>query len=136
MTNDDDKRGRDAFNPGVTRNQIEQAEKMLGGLDMPMFVEKRNLGQELRPGVLHGLGGAAVRADVKISIDPIDPGGPHVVLSREALPSLRSAEISIEYQGRVKILTGALEQSRPGRRSDDSLNGDVLKISFFFPTGR
>jgi hypothetical protein len=133
---DDDEKGHDVFSPGVSRDQIENAEKMLGSLSMPMYVERRSLADELKPGVLHGLEGTGLRANVKISPEPIENEGRHVVLSREILPKLRAAEISIEHRGRVRVLAGSLEPSRPGRRVDDSLNGDVLKIAFFYPNAR
>jgi len=133
MRDEDDKQ-RDAYNPGVSREQIERAEKMLGGLDMPLFMEKRNLGQDLRPGVLHDMTGTGLRADVRISPGAIDEDGRYVILSREPLPKMRSAEVSIEHLGRVKVLSGWLEASRPGRRDEDRLNGDVLKVAFFYPS--
>jgi len=33
------------------------------------------------------------------------------------------------------VLSGSLEPSKPGRRTEDLLNGDVLKIAFFYPSG-
>ena len=136
MKFDDEEKGHDAFSPGVSREQIENAEKMLGSLSMPMYVERRSLGDELRPGVLHGLDGTGLRANVKVSLEPFEEGGPHVVLSREALPKQRRVEISVEQRGRVRVLAGMLEQSHPGKRTDDLLSGDVLKVAFFYPNSR
>lgn len=132
---DNDKKRGDAFNPGVTREQIEKAEKLLSGLDLPMFVERRNLGQELRPAILHEREGS-IRVEARVSIDPVDDDGRHLVLSRDPLPAMRAVEISIESGGRVKVLSGSLDASRPGRRSDDQLNNDVLKLAFFHPVRR
>lgn len=132
---DNDKKRGDAFNPGVTREQIEKAEQLLSGLDLPMFVERRNLGQELRPGILHERGGPT-RVEVKVSIDPIDDDGSHLILSRDPLPAMRGAEVSIESGGRVKVLSGVLDASQPGRRRDDRINDDVMKIAFFHPVSR
>ena len=58
---------------------------------------------------------------------------------RKALPTTAHevyADLAEEDRSRVRVLAGMLEQSHPGKRTDDLLSGDVLKVAFFYPNSR
>ena len=115
--------------------QIRNAERMLGGLDLPTFIEKRDLGTDYRAGVLHRVGAASEPVDVMLAASPVEGERRHVLLSRHALPDMRHVEISIRRMGQVKTVSGSVEQGHEGRRAEDKLDGDRLHVSFFHPAG-
>ena len=47
---------RDAYNPGISEEQIRKAEEMLGGLNVPLSVERRAYNDDFRSGVLIQIG--------------------------------------------------------------------------------
>ncbi|MGK7296554.1 MAG: hypothetical protein ACNS61_12130 [Candidatus Wenzhouxiangella sp. M2_3B_020] len=129
----DDDKFKDQFNPGVTEEQIRNAERMLGGLDLPTFVEKRDLGKDYRAGVLRRIGTRGEPVEVMLATSPIEGERRHVLLSRHALPPMGQVEISIRRMGQIHTLTGSVEEGHQGRRAEDKLDGDTLHVSFFHP---
>lgn len=129
----DDDKYKDQFNPGVTEEQIRNAERMLGGLDLPTFVEKRDLGTDYRAGVLQRVGVAGEPVDVMLAASPIEGEQRYVLLSRHALPDMNQVEISIRRMGQVRTVAGSVEEGHKGRRAEDKLDGDTLHVSFFHP---
>jgi hypothetical protein len=129
----DDDHSRDKFNPGVTEEQIRKAEEMLGGKDLPTFVEKRDLSADYHTGLLQPLGSRGRVYEVKVAVSPIDGEGRHVLLSREPLPAMPRAEIAVRRLNQARTLVGRVEESHDGRREEDKLNGDRLQVAFFHP---
>jgi hypothetical protein len=132
----DDDKYKDQFNPGVTEEQIRNAERMLGGLDLPTFVEKRDLGKDYHAGVLRRIDARSQPVEVMLATSPIEGERRHVLLSRDALPDMGQVEISIRRMGQVKTVTGSVQEGHEGRRSEDKLDGDRLQVSFFHPADR
>lgn len=127
----DDDKFHDKFNPGVTEEQIRQAEQMLGGLNVPTFIEKRDLTNDFRAGILRAPG-RDEGVEVMISTSPIEGEQRHVLLSRDALPSMEVAEVSVRRLGQIRTRNGRVEAGHQGRRAEDKVDG-YLHVSFFYP---
>jgi hypothetical protein len=131
----DDDHSHDKFHPGVTEEQIRKAEEILGGKDLPTFVEKRNLSADYHTGLLQPLGGRGRVYEVKVSVSPIDGEDRHVLLSHEPLPAMPRAEIAVRRLNQARTLIGRVEESHDGQRDEDRLNSDRLQVAFFHPEG-
>jgi hypothetical protein len=67
-----------------------------------------------------------------ISRAPIEGQGRHALLSREPLPSMPQAQVSVRRLGDIVTRLGRVEESHPGRRAEDKVDGD-LELAFFYP---
>jgi hypothetical protein len=128
---DDNDKIHDKFNPGVTEEQIRQAEKMLGGLNVPTYIEKRDLSNDFRAGILHAPN-LDQGVEILISLSPVEGETRHVILSRDPLPAIERARISTRRLGEIRTRSGRVEEGHQGRRNEDKVNG-YLHVSFFHP---
>lgn len=129
----DDRKTRNAFNPGVNEEQIRRAEELLAGWSAPSFVEKRNLADDYRTGSLRPLDRESGDAfEVLVSRNPVLGENRLVVLSQAQLPAMPACEITIRRVGQLHRMTGSLEPSHAGRRAEDQQEHRLM-VSFFYP---
>ncbi|NKI33883.1 hypothetical protein HFP89_01730 [Wenzhouxiangella sp. XN79A] len=123
--------GHDIFNPGVSDDQRQRAEEMLGGLSFGMFVEQRSLDNEYRAGVLIGLDGSD---PVEVAVSPMidETLREHVVLCDRPLHAQQKAQIITRRAGRETRLMGSLSASRPGRREEDRKADPPIHVARFY----
>lgn len=126
-------RFNDEFDLGPTEKQVRRAEKLLGGFNVPTFVEKRDLTEDYRSGSLLRLDKVVEPVAVMVSLHPVKGKDCHVVLSRDELPEMRAAEVTVKRGGQLVQATGRLEPGHSGRRESDVQDGKTLMVSFFYP---
>ncbi len=122
----------DRHHPGISRRQREQAEELLDNLKVPPHLEKRDVGLDyLKASLQH----RSLRQEipVKISRDPFEGRGYHIVLSAETLPEVRDAEIMIPRMQEQKLLIGRIEFLKQGSRKEDQLDSSQTLVSHFYP---
>ena len=124
----------DIFEPGVTDEQREAAEKMLGGLSFGTFVEQRSLEGEFRAGLLIPLDGAG---PIEVAVSPeIDEDiKERVVLCRQVLQAMPKVQLVLERAGRKLKIVGRLSNSVPGRRAEDRQHNPPIQVARFYERG-
>lgn len=126
-------RRRDVFSPGVSAEQRQRAEEMLGGHSLSLFVEQRVLDQQFRPGVLlvpeHG-------DPIEVMVSPLNDEElrEYILLSRQPLHASAKAEVVTKQTLRRTKLLGPLSPSRPGRRQEDQEANPPIHVARFYDT--
>ena len=121
----------DIFHPGVSKGQVQRAEELLSHLSLEMFVEKRNVSGQMKPGVLVVPGEGAQKINVLASADIEKRPGVRALLTTEVLPRIKYAQLVIGENFRTTTLHGSVEPSHPGNRKDDQAHEKPLNVTLF-----
>lgn len=120
----------DRYDPGITAEQIRRAEEMLGDLSYGTFIERRDLGNTFRSGLLIPLDGSSP-LEVAVSRLQSEELRDRAVLYSEPLETMHAQLVFNRAGERVKLM-GRLEASHPGRRDGDGGNGDPTHVARFY----
>ena len=125
---------KDIFDPGVTDEQRQRAEKMLGGLSFGTFVEQRELDGEFRPGLLIPLDGSE---PVHVAVSPVveEELQERVVLCEQALRAMQKVQLVVKRAGQQFKMVGSLSNSSPGRRAEDRQAEPPVQVARFYERG-
>lgn len=127
-----DRKGeKDLFDPGVTEEQRQRAETMLGGLSFGTFVEQRELDGEFRPGLLIPLDGSE---PIQVAVSPVveEELQERVVLCERSLGAMRKVQLIVKRAGQQYKLVGSLSNSSPGRRAEDRSAEPPVQVARFY----
>ncbi len=119
------------FNWGISDDQIEQAEKLLGNRSLDAFVERRKDFNDYYDGRLIMLEDKDNPVQVMVS-RPLE-GRPfqRSLISIETIPKIWFATLEFEREHETVSLEGRVEASRSGQRSQDRLKNRTLHITRF-----
>lgn len=120
----------DRYDPGITPEQIRRAEQMLGDLSYGTFIERRDLGDAFRSGLLIPLDGSSP-IEVGVSRLQSEELRDRAVIYSAPLANMHAQLVFDRAGERVKLI-GRLEASHPGRREGDAGNGEPTHVARFY----
>lgn len=121
----------DIYDPGVTDEQRESAEKFLGNVSFGHFVEQRELDGEFRPGLLIPLDGSD---PIEVAVSPVvdDEVQERVVLCEQHLSAMPKVQLVVKRAGQQFKMVGNLTNSSPGRRAEDRKAEPPVQVARFY----
>ncbi|MDX1625021.1 MAG: hypothetical protein R3323_00795 [Wenzhouxiangellaceae bacterium] len=128
MARDEEK---DIYEPGISDDQVRRAEEMLGGLDVPLSIERRNQSEDFREAEL--IPGDRMADPIPALVSESEINGVRVVLTRDPVPAMSRAEIVMDRRGTQVSYKGRLTESRAGKRAEDRMQYPPLQVSFLDP---